>query len=835
MTAFYSVLVAINVLCAALILAYGIQRKRYQFVSLAALNGFSALFNWLSFSLLSATDISQALELSRWHLAVIIAAYPFYIHTFGTWSKLKHTNKITIAFIIFSIGLLAVNLLADYPLRYGRDAVLVEYTTIFNDTARVLVGETNALFPLIHFSYSVITIFLCFCVYRFYKEKRSLESGSLLVTILFQIFAAYAGFRIDSQQSSLVYLGAVPISMLSLATLVVISQAFRKTTSALEKEVGERSEFDRLFAALAKISNEGSGDQFFTDVMALLAKYCKADFAILGLIDKEDAKYIQTKCVFHQGVSIANFRYARRGTPCEQVISHDACVYPSKVWEHFPLDTMLKDELIQGYLGYPILDEQQQAVGLIALLFRTPLTDSKKLKLIADVFATRIGAEMRRSQLEQQLTTMAFSDYLTGLPNRTSLLKQTNHYQINAQHNNQDGLLMLFDIDHFGEINRKFGTDIGDQTLKIIGERLSHFASSSCFVARYGGDEFVVAFPTVKGEMHALVRTQWTALSAVFKRTCIVGNRKINLSCSMGAIMFPSQLHESVDIMGAAEHALVKAKQSGRDSYCLFEPAMIDYIEYSRSIEQELLQAITHSNELFMVYQPKVDRHNNLLGAEALVRWTSAKRGFISPAEFIPVAEETGAIHKLGMWITGDVCRQIRQWLDQGYELVPISINITSSQFDDPEFINHLLATIESFDIPYHLVELELTESGILKDKSRAVEYLTMLRDKGVTIALDDFGTGYSSLSYISDLPFDTLKIDKSFIDKLDDDKNKELVKSIISISKTLGVQFVAEGTETEQQVEIISSYGCQVFQGYFFSRPLPVDEFVEKLARTNN
>ncbi|GGA87331.1 hypothetical protein GCM10011369_31760 [Neiella marina] len=213
-----------------------------------------------------------------------------------------------------------------------------------------------------------------------------------------------------------------------------------------------------------------------------------------------------------------------------------------------------------------------------------------------------------------------------------------------------------------------------------------------------------------------------------------------------------------------------------------------------------------------------------------MIRWSSPSRGFVSPGEFIPIAEETGAIHKLGIWIIAEVCRQIREWLDQSYAVVPISINITSSQFDDVEFINQLVSTIESYAIPYSLIELELTESGILKDKSRAIESLTMLRDKGITIALDDFGTGYSSLSYISDLPFDTLKIDKSFIDKLDDDKNKELVKSIVSISKTLGVQCVAEGTETSEQVDIISSYGCEVFQGYFFSRPIPADEFSKKL-----
>ncbi|GGA85823.1 hypothetical protein GCM10011369_29810 [Neiella marina] len=382
----------------------------------------------------------------------------------------------------------------------------------------------------------------------------------------------------------------------------------------MQKEVGERTEFDRLFAELAKVSNEGSGDGFFENVMKLLATYCNADFAILGLLDNDDEKYIQTKCVFKQGVAVDNFKYARGGTPCENVLSHDACIYPRDVWAEFPLDKMLKDESIEGYLGYPILDEQQRSIGLIALLFRDRLVDTKKLKLITDVFATRIGAEMRRSKLEQQLTTMAFTDYLTGLPNRTTLLKQTNKYQISAGRKDHDGLLMLFDIDHFGEINRKFGTETGDQTLKIIGERLSHFASESCFVARYGGDEFVIAFPSLNGEMNALVRTHWTALSAVFKRTCIVGNRKINLTCSMGATVFPSQLHESVDIMGAAEHALAKAKQSGRDSYCVFEPAIIDYIERSRSLEQELLNALSQAGELFMVYQPKVDRNHKLWG-----------------------------------------------------------------------------------------------------------------------------------------------------------------------------------------------------------------------------
>ena len=253
---------------------------------------------------------------------------------------------------------------------------------------------------------------------------------------------------------------------------------------------------------------------------------------------------------------------------------------------------------------------------------------------------------------------------------------------------------------------------------------------------------------------------------------------------------------------------------------------MLAIKDAARELEEDLSSALQNNDELSMVYQPKVDANGRLTGSEALLRWHHPVKGFISPAHFIPIAEETGLIHELGKWVLRRVFEQIRDWQQRNVPLHRVSINVTASQFAEGDFIHYLLAQRADYHIPAQLIEVELTESSLLFDSHKAIEQLKTLQNTGISVALDDFGTGYSSLSYLRDLPLNVLKIDKSFIDNINHQQSKELVRSIIAIGKHMKLLTVAEGTESKEQVEMLKEMGCDYFQGYFFSRPLTAEAF---------
>lgn len=826
MTEFYSVLMSMNALCAISILLSGVDRRRPYFIALALLNAVLFLFHWLSLMLHSATTVDEAIKISKYHLFCVILAHPLQILILGLWTKFRYVKVLFYAFCLMSLPLLVINVFAEHSIRYGEHAVLITYTTVFGDTAAILKGESGAYFPLLHLSYALSSLFMAYCVIRFFKQKQIYLFFTLLLTILLQLGASEVGFEIDQQTLNWVYVGGVPSTVMSLLVMGMISRGFKEKSDELDKEGNNKIAMQGVFSALAKISNEGDVSSFYENCVTLLARYSKADYVLFGLVNANNPQTIATEVVIKNGERIDNFVYKRKGSPCENVLSIEACVHREKVADDFPDDAMLREEGIEAYIGHPIVGSNRCNVGLLVLMYKRPLTGEGALRAATDVFATRMSAEFRRQALQNELKATAFIDYLTRLPNRTKLLTCVNTVRADLQTEDAQALLMLFDLDHFGEVNRKYGYDVGDRVIKIIGERLSSYTSECVHIFRCGGDEFAVMIPKVRADLTRLTNVHWTAIQAIVNETCSVGNRRINVNCTMGAVLFPSQLDSKIDVIGAAEQALMRAKEHGRGRYTFFDPAFLSDVEYARELEADLVAALHHDDGLDVYYQPKVDLNGDIVGAEALVRWFSKKRGVVSPADFIPIAEETGVIHLLGQWVLTRVLDDLVHWQRCHYHLVPIANNATVSQFEDNDFIQQLKSSIIEKGLQSHLIELELTESGLLTDRLKAITTLAELRGFGITVAIDDFGTGYSSLSYLSELPLDVLKIDKSFVDGLYDDRNRELVKSIIAISKTMGLTSIAEGTETLEQVNLMKSYGCDLFQGYYFSKPLAKDEF---------
>lgn len=832
MTEFYSVLMAMNAVCAISILLSGIDKQRPYFVALAVLNVILFFFHLLSLSLHSATDVKEAIYISKLHLICVIIGHPFLMLVLGLWTRFKHVNTLFIAFCFLSLPLLIINITSDFSIRYGENVELINYQTVFGDTASILRGEGGAYFPLLHLSYGLSSLFMMYCVFQFFKQRQTYLFAALLITVLLQLGASVVGYHIDQQSLNWVYVGGVPSTVLSLLVLGMVSRGFKEKSNELDKEFEQKSALQNVFAELAQISNEDGQHAFYEESIELLTRYAKADYVAFGLVDSNDAQHITTKVVFKDGERIDNFTYERRGTPCENVLSIESCIHRANVADDYPDDAFLREEGIEAYIGYPIVGSKQCTIGVLVLLYRTPLQNDTTIKTVTDVFATRISAELRRQALQDELKATAYVDYLTRLPNRIKLLRYINSIRSQFLLDRNQALLMMFDLDHFGEVNRKYGYDVGDRVLKVVGDRLQSYANEGVFISRCGGDEFAVVIPDVKADIASVSNVHWTAIQAIVNKTCEIGNRRININCTMGAVVFPSQLDSGFDVIGAAEQAMMVSKEQGRGRFSFFDPALLVNVEHARELEADLISAIHNEDGLDVFYQPKVSRDGAIVGAEALVRWFSKKRGFVSPAEFIPVAEETGVIHMLGKWVVERVINDIAQWQNNGLHVVPIAINATASQFEDNEFIQHLMDSIEHRDVSPRLIELELTESGLLTEREKAIATLNALRAFGITVALDDFGTGYSSLSYLSELPLDVLKIDKSFVDGLHDERNRELVKSIIAISKAMDLKNVAEGTETLEQVELMASYGCTLFQGYYFSKPLAKTEFESWLSK---
>lgn len=834
MTAFYSVLMVLNLVCMLTILLSGLDRGKPFLLTLALFNAFLFLFNWCSLELLSEQNARQAIEISRYHLACIFLGYPFLVYIFGAWTEFRYTQQAVVTVAVISIPLLFINVISENSIRYGSDVNIVEYITLFGDTAYLLVGESNRFSPLIVVGYGLVTLFLVYTTLLFFHKRRNRLSIVLVISIGLHLVAAFIGSYLDTYQSFWVYMGGVPMTLLSLFVLLSISRGLREKTVELEHEIAEKNGIYSVFANLARISFEDEDSDFYQQSLDILSRFTRAKYVMFGLVEPRDPNQITTVVMLKNGQQVPNFTYARQGTPCENVLSRDVCVYPSRVARDFPEDIMLAEEGIEGYIGYPVSDEHGTPIGLLVLLFDKRITAERTLRTVGDVFATRIGAELRREKLQGELRAAAYRDYLTRLPNRNELLNIINQISLESVTTEQRALLLMIDLDHFGEINAKFGYEIGDQIIQCVGERLQNYADEGVFVARVGGNEFAVVIYDVQSVTQPLATVHWTAIRALLIQTIIIGSRKINLTFTMGAVAFPSQIDSNTDVIGCAEHAIMQAKSEGRDCLKFFDPELLSRLNHVRDLESALSKAIDKNQGLFVNYQPKVEKSGRLVGAEALLRWVDDEIGFVSPAEFIPIAEKTGLIHKLGKWVLREVIGQVRHWQSVGYNLIPVSINIAASQFDDENFADTVINLVKELDVDARLIDLELTESALLTDLVKVVSTLSALRREGFTISLDDFGTGYSSLSYLSQLPLDALKIDKSFIDGLGDNRNRELVRSIIAISHVMGLTNIAEGTETLEQVEVLDEFGCEYFQGYYFSKPLPVADFEVLMTNIN-
>jgi len=428
-----------------------------------------------------------------------------------------------------------------------------------------------------------------------------------------------------------------------------------------------------------------------------------------------------------------------------------------------------------------------------------------------------------------QLAHLAEHDFLTGLPNRMLLNDRVAQAITLAPRHMKKVAVLFLDLDGFKHINDSLGHPIGDKLLQAIGKRLVECVRGSDTVSRQGGDEFVVLLSEVE---HA----EDAAISAVRLLQGVAGSYSIGMhdlhvSASIGVSIYPDDGLDAETLIKNADTAMYQAKENGRQSYQFFKPSMNVRAVERQSIEESLRRAMERQ-EFTLHYQPKIDlRTGEITGAEALLRWTHPVRGLVSPAQFIPVAEDCGLILPIGKWVLREACKQARAWQNAGLALGTIAVNISAMEFRDDKFLEEVFATINDTGLDPKFLELELTESVLMKRAEATESILKTLRARGVQVAVDDFGTGYSSLSYLRRLPIDALKIDQSFVRQITTDPDETtIVTAVIGMGRSLKLRVVAEGVETQEQLAFLQKYECDEAQGYYFSRPVLPQQFAKLL-----
>ena len=446
----------------------------------------------------------------------------------------------------------------------------------------------------------------------------------------------------------------------------------------------------------------------------------------------------------------------------------------------------------------------------------------------------------QRKQSEALLHRLAYFDALTGLPNRALLHDRIAQAIRSGVRRESFGMLMLVDIDRFRQLNDTLGHAAGDRLLCEVAARLRASVREEDTVARHGDDDFAVLVERIgETESDALSHAEHIArkLQQALQQPYVLGSETGDrhfATLSIGISLFHDGVSSLESLLKQAEVALYRAKQDGRDTVRFFNPEMQAVVDAHARLEARMHEAL-EANAFRLFFQPQVNRRGVVIGAEALLRWPLDGGPMVSPAEFIPLAEDTGHIVQLGLWVLRTACAQLARWqTDDSTRHLKIAVNVSARQFHQPDFVASVKETVHAAGIDPGRLELELTESAILSDVDETILRMNELRALGIRFALDDFGTGYSSLSYLKRLPFDQLKIDQSFVRDMAENQGCEaIVLAILSLSHALGLEVVAEGVETPEQRDFLRQHGCDSFQGYLFGKPLPIEAWGDFLDMT--
>jgi len=515
------------------------------------------------------------------------------------------------------------------------------------------------------------------------------------------------------------------------------------------------------------------------------------------------------------------------------------------------MDLLLRDDARKHYdaLRKRVMPNQKmisdQAAGLVALQkiqaaaavkeAELSYQFARKLMLVLGVIASAlvimIAAVVSRkvNRQAQEMKYQAFHDELTGLPNRMLFLDRLAHAITLSQREGAPFVIMLLDLDRFKEVNDTLGHDVGDRLLQEVSCRLRDAVRDSDTVARLGGDEFVILMEQIEVAHIAEIAQK---LTKTLDRPFVLAGQLVDVSASIGIAYFPEHGSDSVTLLQKADMAMYAAKRS-HAGYEVYTDTLVQGSRADLAFKSELLQAIA-GDELVLYFQPKIDLHSSkITSVEALLRWQHPQRGFLPPDAFIPLAEQTGLINQLTIWVMKHALQQCAEFSKAGVEIT-VAVNLSAGSLNDIRMPGEIARMLAEAHINPAMLVIEITESAVMSNPSEALSALQILDRMGVSLAIDDFGTGYSSLAYLSKLPVDEIKIDKSFVlEMVEDEQAAVIVRSTIDLGHNLGKKVVAEGVETMVLWDLLSEWGCDTAQGYYMSKPLPADQLMRWLKES--
>jgi diguanylate cyclase (GGDEF)-like protein len=434
----------------------------------------------------------------------------------------------------------------------------------------------------------------------------------------------------------------------------------------------------------------------------------------------------------------------------------------------------------------------------------------------------------QRKRAEERIRHLAYHDALTDLPNRSLLEDRLTTALAQAHRKSRMLALLYLDLDRFKRVNDTLGHSLGDHILQSVAERLTSIVREADTVARVGGDEFTILLPEISQAQDAIDVAD--RILRELRRPVMVDHRELPATTSMGIAFYPNDAEEADTLLRNADIAMYRAKEQGRDNYQLYTAAMNARIAERFAVENDLRRALDR-NEFVVYYQPQVDLSSQqIVGVEALVRWEHPTRGLMLPADFIPVAEESGLIVPLGEWVLRTACAQAKAWQEAGLPPIRLAVNLSGRQFQQRNLSEMVERALNETSLEPRYLQLEITETVVMHDMDFTIATLNNLKAMGIQIAIDDFGCGHSSLNYLKRLPIDDVKIDRSFVhDLATDPSDAAIVGSVVAMTRELNLNVVAEGVETEEQLAFLKERQCDVVQGFLFSRPVPPDA-VEKI-----
>lgn len=478
---------------------------------------------------------------------------------------------------------------------------------------------------------------------------------------------------------------------------------------------------------------------------------------------------------------------------------------------------------INACWSHPVKTHDDTIIGSFAISSFSHCEPDDFQQRLLSIAANIIGIIYQREKQEQALWNLAHQDLVTGIPNRIFLNQRLIHAIDGAARNNNRLALFFIDLDKFKKINDTHGHKTGDQVLIKTAKRIQSCLRGNDTISRYGGDEFVLLIENLSDSYNVSLIAE--KIIACLSKPMFLNDTKLVVTPSIGISVYPEDGDSAETLLSHADTAMYQAKANGRNNYICYEPALTQAIQHRLQVETELKHALKN-DELVLYYQPQsINNDTDAISVEALVRWQHPEKGLLFPDYFIQIAEQSGLIKQLGQWILYRACEQGQHWLEQGFTINKIAVNVSAVQITKGCY-QMIQKALDKSGFKAKYLEIEITESSMVQQSKEVIEELQLMQNAGISIALDDFGTGYSSLSQLQLLPIDKLKIDRSFVAQIPGKQGDEIItRTIIAMGRSLGLSVLAEGVETAAQLQFLSNEGCDEFQGYYYSKPLSVSQ----------